>query len=279
MDSGDTTRGLVRPAVSGRSGAAFARDRFGVVRLADLEQRDPLKILFPDPLGEHQPVAVLVNTGGGVVGGDRLETAIDVGAGAAALVVGQAAEKVYRSWGPDSEIANTLLVGTGARLEWFPQETILFDRARLDRRLDVSLSDDAAFLGGEIVVFARRARGETMTGGSLRDRWTVRCNGRRIWADAFAADPLDDAFLDRPALLGGARAAATMLCVCGAPARALEIARGQAGVSCGLVGDVLIARFLDADVPALRERYLGLWLALRSGVFGLPASVSRLWHV
>ncbi len=279
MDSGNTTRGLVRPAVSGRSGAAFARDRHGVVRLSDLEQRDPLKILFPDPLGEPQPVAVLVNTGGGVVGGDRLETAIDVGVEAAALIVGQAAEKVYRSWGPDSEISNSLVVGAGGRLEWFPQETILFDRARLRRRLDVSLSDGASFLGGEIVVFARRARGETMTGGALRDRWTIRRGGRRIWADAFVADPLDDALLDSPALLGGARAAATMLCVCGAPVQALEIARGQAGISCGLVGNVLIARFLDSDVPALRERYLGLWLALRAGLFGLPASLSRLWHV
>lgn len=279
MASGNNTRGLVRPAVSGRSSAAFARDRHGVVRLTDLEQRDPLKILFPDPLGELQPVAVLVNTGGGVVGGDRLETSIEVGAEAAALVVGQAAEKIYRSWGPDSEISNSLAVGAGGRLEWFPQETILFDRARLSRRLDVAISDGAAFLGGEIVVFARRARGETMTGGALRDRWTVRRAGRRIWVDAFVADPLDDTLLDRPALLGGARAAATMLCVCADPAQALEIARAQAGISCGLVGDVLIARFLDADVPALRERYLGLWQALRAGLFGLPASLSRLWHV
>jgi urease accessory protein len=279
MASGDTTRGLVRPAVSGRAGAAFARDREGIVRLSDLEQRDPLKILFPDPLGEPQPVAVLVNTGGGVVGGDRLATSIDVGPGATALVVGQAAEKVYRSWGPDSVVANALDVGAGGRLEWFPQETILFDRARLDRRLDVGLSDASAFLGGEIVVFARRARGETMTGGALRDRWTIRRDGRRIWADAFVADPLDDALLDRPALLGGARATATMVCVCEMPARALEIAREQPGISCGLVGGVLVARLLDSDVPALRERYLGLWLALRAGLFGLPASLSRLWHV
>ncbi|MBI3507233.1 MAG: urease accessory protein UreD [Proteobacteria bacterium] len=279
MDSGDTTRGLVRPAVSGRSGAAFARDRDGVSRLKDLEQRDPLKILFPDPLAERQPVAVLVNTGGGVVGGDRLETSIAVGAGAAALVVGQAAEKVYRSWGPASEIANDLNVAADGRLEWFPQETILFDKARLDRRLSLTLAGNAAFLGGEIVVFARRARGETMTGGALRDRWSIRRDGRLVWADAFVADPLDDALLDRPALLGGARAAATMVCVCGSPDKALEIARARPGVSCGLIGPVLVARLLDPDAAALRERYLDLWLALRTGLFGLPERLSRLWHV
>jgi urease accessory protein len=279
MDRGDTTRGLVRPAVSGRSGAAFARDRDGVTRLKDLEQRDPLKILFPDPLAERQPVAVLVNTGGGVVGGDRLETSIEIGAGAAALVVGQAAEKVYRSWGPSSEIANGLTVGPGGRLEWFPQEAILFDQARLERKLDLRMADDSEFLGGEIVVFARRARGETMTGGVLRDQWSIRIGGRLVWADRLIADPLDDALLDRPALFSGARATATMVCVCAAPAKALEIARERPGVSCGLVGRILVARMLDSDVAALRGRYSDLWLALRTGVFGLPDRLSRLWHV
>jgi hypothetical protein len=70
-----------------------------------------------------------------------------------------------------------------------------------------------------------------------------------------------------------------MVCVCAAPARALEIARALPDMSCGLVGDVLVARLLDSNVPALRERYLDLWLALRAGLFGLPASLSRLWHV
>ncbi len=279
MEIGDSTRGLARPAVNGRAAAAFARDGDGVVRLKDLDQRDPLKILFPDPLAERQPVAVLVNTGGGVVGGDRLSTAIELGDGAAALVVGQSAEKIYRSWGPASEIRNDLRLGEGARLEWFPQETILFDRARLDRQLDVRLAREAEFLGGEILVFGRRARGETMSAASIRDGWTVWLEGRRIWADRFVADPLDDALLDRPALLNGARAAAMLVCASRQPTAALEIARAEAGVSCGLVGGILVARIIDADVPGLRARYCRLWQALRAGVFGLPAGISRLWHV
>jgi urease accessory protein len=97
MDEGHNTIGLGRPAVSGHSLVAFKCDDAGIVRLADLDQRDPLKILFPDPLDEQQPVAVLANTGGGVVGGDRLSTEIRIGDGATALVVGQAAEKIYLS--------------------------------------------------------------------------------------------------------------------------------------------------------------------------------------
>jgi urease accessory protein len=279
MGDGNSTAGLGRPAVSGRSLAAFARDAGGTVRLADLDQRDPLKILFPDPLDEPQPVGVLVNTGGGVVGGDRLETHIEVGPNAAALIVGQAAEKVYRSWGPPATIVNRVEIAAGARLEWFPQETILFDQARLDRCLTVELAADAEFVGGEIVVFARRARGETMTGGALADRWRLRRDGRLVWEDATRVPHLDDALLDRPALFGGARALATLVCAVPDPAAALAIARGQDGISCGLVGGLLVARLLDPDAAALRKRYVMLWRALRTGLFGLPDRVSRLWHV
>ena len=279
MDDGHNTIGLGRPAVSGRSLVAFARDAAGIVRLADLEQRDPLKILFPDPLDEKQPVAVLANTGGGVVGGDRLATDIQIGDGATALVVGQAAEKIYRSWGPFAQVENRVSVGAGGRVEWFPQETILFDQAKLDRRLTVDLAAVAEFLGGEIVVFGRRARGETMTGGALADRWFVRQAGRLVWADATLADPLDDALLARPALFGGARAMATFVCVCADPAAALAIARAQPEIAGGLVGRIFVARLLDSDPAALRQRYVALWCALRSGLFGLPDRVSRLWHV
>jgi urease accessory protein len=279
MDEGHSMIGLGRPKVSGRCLASFLRGADGTSRLSDLEQRDPLKLLFPAPLEEPQPVVVLVNTGGGVVGGDELQTAIDVGPGASALVVGQAAEKIYRSWGPAANVANRLTVGAGGRLEWFPQETILFDQARLARRLTVDLAASAQFLGGEIVVFGRRARGETMTGGALADRWQIRRDGRLQWADALIADPIDDALLDRPALFGGARAVATLVCLCADPAAALATARAQPGVSCGLVGDLLVVRLLDADIAALRARYVALWGALRARLFELPQRLSRLWHV
>lgn len=271
--------GLGRPKVSGRCLASFLRGTDGATRLSDLEQRDPLKLLFPAPLDEPQPVIVLVNTGGGVVGGDNLQTSIDVGPGAAALVVSQSAEKIYRSWGPSADVANALKVGAHGRLEWFPQETILFDQARLARRLTVDLAPSAQFLGGEIVVFGRRARGETMTGGTLFDGWKMRRGGRLLWADALIADDLTDALLDRPALFGGARAVATLVCVCADPAAARATAREQPGVSCGLVGDLLVARLLDDDIAALRARYAALWGLLRARLFGLPQRLSRLWHV
>lgn len=136
MGEGDINRGLARPSVAGRARVSFACDADKIVRLVDLEQRDPLKILFPDPLDEPQPVAVLVNTGGGIVGGDSLEIEVEIGAGATALVTAQAAEKIYRAWGPSAHTSNALSVGEAARLEWLAQETILVfgRRARAPRR-------------------------------------------------------------------------------------------------------------------------------------------------
>ncbi len=103
--------------------------------LATLYQRSPCRVLFPrPPLGEA-PLAVLVNTAGGLAGGDHVSVAVRVEAGAAATVTTQAAEKIYRSLGPDARVEARLAVGEDARLEWLPQESILFDGACLDRRL------------------------------------------------------------------------------------------------------------------------------------------------
>jgi urease accessory protein len=283
MGDGDTNRGLTRPSVAGRARATFARGADGVVRLADLEQRDPLKILFPDPLEEHQPVAVLVNTGGGIVGGDSHTIDVEVGAGAAALVTAQAAEKIYRSWGPPARVTNSLRVGAGGRLEWLAQEAILFDGAKLDRRLAVDLADGAELLAGEILVFGRRARGETMRAGALRDRWSIRRGAKRVWDDALILDALDEALLDKPALFAGARATATLVCACPDGARGLDIARaaleGAANGGAGLVNGLLIARLLDSDPARLRRDYAKLWCALRAGLWNLPGRLPRLWHV
>lgn len=283
MGEGDTNRGLTRPSVAGRARVAFAKADDGVVRLTDLEQRDPLKILFPDPLDEPQPVAVLVNTGGGVVGGDSLDIEVEIGAGASALVTAQAAEKIYRSWGPPARVSSALVVGPAARLEWLAQETILFDGARLDRRLDVDLAEGAELLAGEILVFGRRARGETMRSGALRDRWSVRREGARVWDDALILDDLDEAILDKPALFSGARASATLVCAVAEPKKALDIARaaldGATNAGAGVVNGLLVARLLDPDPARLRRDYARLWCALRAGLWELPGRLPRLWHV
>ncbi len=152
--------------------------RDGVTRLTQLYQRDPLRVLFPAPAAGDPPVAVIVTTSGGLVAGDRLDIRVELAPGAVAHVTASAAEKVYRSTGRTTIIKQTLSIGPGAALEFLPPETILFDGARLRRKTIINIAPGSAFLGGDIVVFGRRARGERFTSGFLREVWELRCERR-----------------------------------------------------------------------------------------------------
>ena len=132
----------------------------GTTRLARLFQKAPLRVLMPRPAPGEPPCAVLLNTSGGIVGGDALQVEVRLEAGAAAVVTSQAAEKAYRSAGADATLDVALDLADGAWLEWLPQETILFDGARLRRRLRVDAAAQARLLAIDMLVFGRRARGE-----------------------------------------------------------------------------------------------------------------------
>jgi urease accessory protein len=260
----------------------------GRTRLAHLYQRDPLRVLFPDAAPGEPPVAVLLTTSGGLVGGDRLTIGVDVGPAAAAHVTAQAAEKVYRSDGPDSALDIALQVGVGGRLEYLPPETILFDGARLRRHAVVELAGDAAVLAGEILVFGRIASGERMASGLVHDVWELRRDGRLIWGDSFhLADDSVGGLLKKsadPACLDGATACATLLLA--APGAAAFLAGARATIAAGdvrggatVVGGVLVARLLGTDAAALRAAYVRLAGHLRQAQAGLPATLPGLWHV
>lgn len=277
----------VTPALAGVHGVArigYARDG-GASRLTTLEQRSPLRVLFPRPAAGDPPTAALVTTSGGLVGGDRLDVAVSAGENASVLAIGQAAEKVYRSLGSDCLIDVSLGVADGGWLEWLPQETILFEGARLRRSTALDVAAGGRALTGEMLVFGRVARGERMTRGLVRDAWRVRIDGRLAWADALHMD--GDAVarcLDAPAGFAGARAYATALYV-GPDARDyLDLARdlvSREGVRSGvtLCGPVLVARWLGADPAAVRSGFDTFWTGFRAAVNGLPARLPRLWHI
>ena len=148
---------------------------------------------------------VLINTGGGFAGGDRMRVEADVGEGAEAVLTSQAAEKIYRSDGARDRDRNArLALGPGARLAWLPQEQILFDGAALRRRLDVEMAADASLTLVESTVFGRLAMGETVTSGAFADRWRIRRGGRLV----FAEDVRLDGRSSTPSWRGGPRATA-----------------------------------------------------------------------
>jgi urease accessory protein len=272
----------------GAAEIGFAR-RDGISRLAQLYQRDPLRVLFPAPAAGDPPVAVIVTTSGGLVAGDRLDIRVELAPGATAHVTASAAEKVYRSTGRTTTIRQTLSIGPGAALEFLPPETILFDGARLQRETVIDLAPGSAFLGGDIVVFGRRARGERFANGFLREVWELRRNGYLVWGDALHLDDDVGRIIDDPVCFDGAAAFATMIFSppAGDVRSLLDGARVVQGVcaTTGLragattIAGAVIARWLASDAAVLRRAYADLACHFRSAALGLPNCLPRVWHV
>src|SRR5712691_607997 len=175
----------------------------GASRPKRVREEGSLRVRFPGAISDELE-AVLVNTAGGIAGGDDLEIAFSVGPGTRLVVTGAAAEKVYRSLGPDARMRIKLDVAGGAALAWLPQETIVFDRARVTRSIDVDLAADAGLILAEAVIFGRSGMGERVERGLLLDRWRVRRDGRLLFADMLRLDGAIAEKLSAPACANGA---------------------------------------------------------------------------
>jgi urease accessory protein len=223
------------------------------------------------------PLAALVNTAGGLAGGDEVTIGVVLDGGAAATISTPAAEKIYRSLDPETRITTRLEAGPGAMLEWIPQETILFDGARLARRIDVSVTADATLVMAEILVFGRRARGERLQDGSLLDIWRISRGGRLAWADGLAIGPDPHAQIDRPFGFGGAEALATLLLALPAgEVAARDMLRDAGALATVPRPGLVLARWLGRAVE-VREGIGGAIRRVRGELLGLPATLPRLW--
>jgi len=262
--------------------------RDGATRLVHLYERNPLRVLFPAPAAGDASLAVLVTTSGGLVAGDRLDVSVRVGENALAHVTAAAAEKIYRSTGATTEIMQLLSAESGAWLEFLPPETILFDGMRLRRDTRIELAPGAGFLGGGILVFGRRARGERLSRGLLHDAWKVYRGGALVWGDALHLDGDVAATMADPACLDRAEACATLVLAPqqgdprGLVDAAREVQAGSAaeGLRAGVtaVNGLLVARWLG-DALMLRRAYAVLACHLRAAAMGLPPRLPRLWDV
>src|SRR3977135_2999477 len=246
----------------------------GVPRRRQLHESGSLRVRFPSPEAEGLS-AVFVNTAGGVAGGDRFDIDIAVGEGSRLAVTTAAAEKIYRAQGPAAEVNIALQAAAGAPLAWLPQETILFDRARVSRRIDIDLADGASLLLCEIVVFGRAAMGERMLSGEFVDRWRVRRGGRLVFAETVRLDGDIGEKLGNPAIAKGGAAVGTALIVPG-DAALLERIREASKSFGGEVGmsawnGFAMVRVCAQDAARLRADMMAV-LGCAGGV-ALP----RLW--
>ncbi len=255
---------------SGRIALSVAADA-GRTRRRRVQEAGSLRVRFPN-VTTGALEAVIVNTGGGMTGGDRFAIAIEVGAGANLVAGTAAAEKVYRSTGADATLDVSLTLAAGARLAWLPQETILFDRARLARHIDIDLDENAALVMAEAIVFGRTAMRESVREGFWSDRWRLRRGGRLVFAENVRLEGAIADKLARPAVAAGSIALATVLIVPGeaatlAAVRGLEFA-GEVGISAW--NGIAVARLVARDGAALRHDLIALL-----GTLG--QSVPRLW--
>ena len=243
--------------------------RFGTETVLDeLRQAGCLKARFPRRIVSGWIDVVTLNTSGGVAGGDRLDVSLADGVGARATVAAQAAERFYRALAGDlpSRVRTRLRVEEGAALEWLPQETILFDRFALDRRVEVDLAAGGRFLGVETLVFGRTAMGEQVREGWLRDLIRVRRGGELLLHDAIRLDGEIDAVMQRQAVAGGASVVATLVYVAPDAVEKLEsvrVALGGAEAVASAWNGMLIARILGIDSASVRGTVIAALEVLR----------------
>lgn len=224
--------------------------------LDEFRQAGSLKALFPRVTG-HALQTVLVNTAGGITGGDRFSISAKVPSKSHLVMTTQAAERAYRAQtGETGRVRTRINIANGARLDWLPQETILFDGAALDRQLHVELTGDARLLLCEPLIFGRAAMGETVRSGALHDRVTVTRDGIPLFADAMHFTGDIAAHLARPTIANGAGSLASVLYVHPDAESHLDDIRATLGPTAGaslLHPDVLFIRALASDSFELRK--------------------------
>jgi urease accessory protein len=233
-----------------------------------------LRVRFPNGASRDTLEAVVINSAGGMTGGDRADIDLKVESGARLMITTAAAEKIYRSLAADTQIDVKLAVGAGGALAWLPQETILFDQARLRRSVDVDVAAGASLLLGEAIVFGRAAMNESVVRGFLFDRWRVRVGGALVFAETVRFDGGIAERLAVPAIGGGCITVATLIVIPGhdetvAAVRAAQDSFvGEVGASAW--NGLAVVRLIASDGAVLRHDLIAVLKA-----FDVP--LPRLW--
>ena len=273
----DTTSASSATFAANRARGAVSFDvhhKDGATRRRHLHESGSLRVRFPSPETEGLS-AVLVNTAGGIAGGDRFDIDIATREGSRLTVTSAAAEKIYRAEDAAARLNITLRAEARSHLAWLPQETILFDRARILRRIEIDLADDASLLLCEIAVFGRAAMGERMRQGEFSDRWRMRRGGRLVFAENICLDGDIGEKLARTAVVKGGVAIGTALIVPGDEVlvqRIRELSQtfgGEVGVSAW--NGFAMARFCAQDAALLRADMMAV-LGCACG-----SALPRLW--
>jgi urease accessory protein len=278
------TDALPRIQRSVGEGRIFVDRRAGAVRIANLFQQGSAKIRLPSTHDADRLEAALINTSGGLTGGDSFAWHARAGRDCSLTLSTPACEKVYRSASGTASATIQLEAQQGAHLAWLPQETILFEDCALSRSIEADIAPGASLLACEALVFGRRERGERPGNIRLRDRWRIRHDGALVHAEETRIAGQGEELFARAAIAGGAGAVATLLLVspraeaCVEPlrvaiSRAGEITGGASFQPLAGTGKIL-ARLVARDSHALR-----IVLAGALPVLNREAALPKLWSI
>ena len=180
--------------------------------IASVAERGGYRLSRPTTFAPHVE-AMQLNTGGGIAGGDRVETRYELGRGADVVHTAASGERIYRSAGPPARLTVQLVLEPASRLDWLPQQTLVYAGAHLERRIEVDMAGDSRLLLVEMLTFGRPESAEGTEPVSIDDQWRVRRGNRLVYAEALRFSGVLGDMLARPAIGGGARASAIVLLV------------------------------------------------------------------
>jgi len=251
--------------------------------LSGREQSGPLLVQKPlYPEGDAVCHGIILHPPGGIAAGDSLMLAASLGAGSAALLTTPGAGKWYKSTGATAHVDQRFDIARDAMLEWLPQPSIVFDRARAETKTEIYLDEDALYIGWDLTCMGRTASGERFNSGELRQHTGIWQQGRRLWCEnarLAGGDPM----LASPAGLAGCTVSATLIAAGkDIQKELLEQCRGiapETGERCGITAlpRVLLARYLGHSSEAAMHYYTALWTVLRPALTGRSAVPPRIW--
>lgn len=252
----------------GRAAISFKR-RGPATVLDRLHQQGCAKIRLPKVHNLSCPEAVLLNTSGGLTGGDHFDFSASFGPNTVATITTQAAERVYKASADKARVSNQLTIREGATAHWLPQETILFEEAAIERKFEVDLASDARLIAIESWMIGRTAMGEQVRNAHVRDCWRIRQAGQLIFADTLRLDGDIQALIERPAIARGQACFATLLIVNPDATTVRDHLRSH--TPCSAIGPVVVARLFAANAADLRKNLARIIMALE-------CHLPRVWN-
>jgi urease accessory protein len=236
----------------------------------------PLRLLTPRNHGGAAWV-FLVNLGGGLVDGDRLDIRIAADPDTAAFIGTQASTKVYRSPQGCSQRLE-VHVADGASLAIVPDPVVCFAGARYEQRIDISLAPTASLVLFDGYTSGRAARGERWQFAHFESRTTIARGGVPAFIEAARLDPAQGSIAERMdrfdvvvslvavgPRFASVRDAMLLPLAAPSPSDSVVVAASPVGVD-GAVTRVAADSFENAS-RALRRSFVALALALGDDPF------------